>query len=101
MKIKKGDKVKVMVGKDKGKEGAVEMVWQTENKVTVAGTNLYKRHMKPRGEGQKGGIHELSRPYDVSKIALVCPKCKQVARIGYKLTQKDKVRVCRKCDQEI
>lgn len=101
MKLKKGDKIKVMTGKDRGKEGAIEKVWLKENKVTVAGTNLFKRHLKPRGQGQKGGIVDIARPLSVSKIGLVCPKCKQVTRIGYKLTAKEKVRICRKCDQEI
>ncbi len=101
MKYKKGDKVKVMVGKDRGKEGAIERVWENEAKVAIAGINVYKRHSKPRGEGQKGGIVDFVRPLSAANVALVCPKCKQVTRIGYKLTDKEKVRVCRKCDQEI
>jgi len=99
MKLKKGDKIKVMVGKDKGKEGTIEKAFV--DKVVVAGINIYKRHSKPRGEGQKGGIVDFVRPLDVSKVALVCPKCKQITRIGYKLTQKEKVRICRKCGQDL
>ncbi len=99
MKLKKGDKVKVMTGKDKGKEGAVEAV--LENKVAVANVNMYKRHSKPRGQGQKGGIVDFARPLPVANVALICPKCKQPTRVGYKITQKEKIRVCRKCEQEI
>ncbi len=101
MKIKKGDKVKITVGKDRGKEGAVERVWLKEGKITVTGLNLFKRHFKARSQGQKSDIVELPRPLDVAKLALICPKCKQVTRVGYKLTAKEKVRICRKCDQEL
>lgn len=101
MKLKKGDKVKITAGKDKGKEGAIEIVWQKENKVSIAGVNLYKRHIKPRAEGQKGEIKELPRPIAVANVALVCPKCKKETKIGYKVVKDKKVRICRKCDQEI
>jgi len=101
MKLKKGDKVKIMVGKDRGKEAAVEKTWAKVGKVAVAGVNMYKRHSKPRAEGQKGSIVEFSRPLPVANVALICPKCKEVTRVGYKLTAKEKVRICRKCDQEI
>lgn len=101
MKLKKGDKIKVMVGKDSGKEGTVEKVWPKLAKVTVPGLNMFKRHLKARSEGQKSGIVDVVRPLPVSNIALICPKCKQITRIGYKITAKEKMRVCRKCDQEI
>jgi large subunit ribosomal protein L24 len=99
MKLKKGDKVKIMVGKDRGKEGAVEKVF--EDRVAIAGINVYKRHQKGRGEGQKGQIIDIVRPLPAANVALVCPKCKQVTRVGYRLTSKEKVRVCRKCEQEL
>lgn len=95
MKLKKGDKVKVMVGKDKGKEGPIEKVFV--DRVAIANINVYKRHSKPRGEGQKGAIVDFVRPLPSANVALICPKCKQITRIGYK----EKTRVCRKCDQEI
>ena len=90
-----------MAGKDRGKQGAVEKVFAQTGKVAVAGVNVYKRHTKPRSEGQKGGIVEFVRPIGVANVALVCPKCKQITRVGYKLTAKEKVRICRKCEQEI
>lgn len=101
MKLKKGDKVKVIVGKDLGKEGSIERVWMKENKVSIPGVNIFKRHSKPRGEGQKGGIFDLPKPIAVDKVALICPKCKKVTRIGYKLVKNGKVRICRKCEAEI
>lgn len=101
MKLKKGDKVKITAGKDKGKEGAIEKVWQATNKVSIAGMNLYKRHLKPRAEGQKGQIVEQARPLPVSNVALICPKCKKETKVGYKLVKDGKVRICRKCDNEI
>jgi len=101
MKLKKGDKIRVMAGKDHGKEGAVERVFSKIGKIAVAGVNVYKRHMKPRTAGQKGSIVEINKPISTSKVALICPKCKQITRIGYKLTKKEKVRICRKCEEEI
>lgn len=101
MKIKKADKVKILQGKDSGKTGTVEKTFAKSQKVLVTGLNLYKRHTKARSEDQKGSIQEISRPLPVSSVALICPKCKEATRIGYKVTAKDKVRVCRKCDQEI
>lgn len=92
MKLKKGDKVKVMVGKDKGKEVVLERAW--ENKVIMAGINVFKKH-------QKKQIVDITKPLPAANVALICPKCKQVTRIGYKLTQKAKVRICRKCEEEI
>lgn len=101
MKLKKGDKVRVMVGKDQGREGAVERAWPKEEKVLVSGVNAYKRHVKKRSETQKGGIMTFFRPLPVANVALICPKCKQVTRVGWKTTDKEKVRICRKCGQTI
>lgn len=101
MKLKKGDKVKITAGKEKGKEGTIEKVWPTEARVSIAGLNLYKKHLKPRAEGQKGQIVEQARPLAVGNVALICPKCKKETKVGYKLVKDGKVRICRKCDQEI
>lgn len=99
MKIKKGDLVKVTAGKDKGREGKVERVWI--DKILVPGVNQYKKHVKPQGEGRPGEIVTLSRPLPVGNVALVCPKCKQQTRVGYKFINDKKVRICRKCKNEI
>lgn len=101
MKIKKGDKVKILRGKDKNRIGTVEVVLEKENKVLVSGVNVYKKHTKPRREGEKGGIIEKSRPLDVSKVALICPKCNQPTRVGYQITGNEKLRICKKCQAQI
>lgn len=100
MKLKKGDKVKITTGKDRGKEGLIEKIWPKDDKVTIPGVNIFKRHLKAR-EGQKGGIIDLSKPLPESNVALICPKCQQATRIGYKITDKKKVRICVKCEQEL
>lgn len=101
MKLKKGDKVKITSGKDHGKEGTVEKILSDLKKVTITGLNLYKKNLKPRAAGQKGSTVTLARPMSVSNVALVCPRCKKITRIGYKLTAKEKVRICKKCNEEI
>jgi len=99
MKIKKGDVVKVTAGKDKGREGKVERAWI--DKILVPGVNQYKKHVKPQGEGRPGEIVTLPRPLPVGNVALVCPKCKQQTRVGYKFISDKKVRICRKCKNEL
>lgn len=101
MKLKKGDKVIVTKGKDRGKEGSVEKVWLKTNRVTVSGVNIGKKHVKPRAQGQKGGIQDFIRPLPVSNVALICPHCKKPTRIGFKVIKDDKVRFCRKCENEL
>ena len=101
MKIKKGDKVKIILGKDRGREGQVEKVFPENGKVLVAGLNLYKKHVRPKREGEKGGVVEICRPLDVAKVALVCPKCGQPTRVGYQISGKEKLRICRKCKEII
>lgn len=101
MKLKKGDQVKVTIGKDAGKSGKIEKVFSKENKVIVSGLNQYKRHMKARVPGQKSEIITITKPLDVSKVALVCQKCKEPARVGFKILKDDKIRICKKCNEEI
>lgn len=100
MKLKIGDNVKITIGKDKGREGKIEKVFPKINKVVVTGINVFKKHFKGQG-GQKGGIYDVVKPLDVAKISLVCPKCKKETRVGYKVMENEKVRVCRKCGKEI
>jgi large subunit ribosomal protein L24 len=100
IKIKKGDKVMVNSGKDRGKIGPVEKVFPKAQEVLVTGVNLFKRHLKPRGQGKPGGIVDIPRPLSVGKVSLVCPKCNQPTRIGFFQGGNDgesKLRVCRKC----
>ena len=100
MKFRLGDTIKVTLGKDKGREGKVEKLNPSKLTVVVSGLNLYKKHVKSLGN-QKGGIYNLPRPYSFGKIALLCPKCKKQTRVGLKLVESEKVRVCRKCGKEI
>lgn len=97
VKLKRGDKVKVMVGKDRGREGLVEKIFPKEGKVLVSGVNLYKKHTRAR-EGRKGGIIDVVRPLPLSNVAPLCPKCGQPTRFGFKF-QPERVRICRKCQE--
>lgn len=99
-KIKKGDKVKILLGKDRGKEGTVEYVTAKEKKVFVSGVNIYKRHVRKMGD-TKGGIIDIPKPLDISNVGLICPNCKKVTRVGFQVVDSSKVRICRKCKEEI
>lgn len=101
MRIKKDDKVKVITGKDRGKTGKVTSSFPAQGKVVVDGLNIAKKNMRPRKEGEKGQIVEISRPLDVSNVMLVCPKCKKSSRVGYKTEGEKKVRYCKKCNAEL
>lgn len=100
LKFKKGDKILVTQGKDKGREGTIEVVLPKKKAVLIQGINMYKKHVKGY-QGQKGGIYDIPRPLGFSKIAIVCPNCKKKTRIGFKRAGDEKVRVCRKCGREI
>lgn len=100
MKFKKGDLIKITSGKDKGRQGKIERIYPKKNTVLIPEINIYKKHIKGVGE-QKGGIYDIPRALSVAKIALICPKCKKVTRIGFKLVGQQKVRICKKCRKEI
>lgn len=101
MKIKKGDLVRITVGRDKGREAKVEKILVKDQAVLLPGLNQYKKHKKPQGEGRPGEILTLSRPVKAANVALICPKCKMPTRVGYSFVGQKKTRVCRKCDQPI
>lgn len=101
MKIKNNDTVLIISGKDRGKKAKVIKVLPEENKVIVEGINLKKRHTKPKKQGEKGQIVEIAAPFNVSNVKLICPKCKKPTRVGYRVTEKNKYRICKKCQQEI
>lgn len=96
LKIKKGDNVMILTGKDRGKTGKVEKIFATDEKVLIEGINQYKKHVK-RQNDRPGEIVTLNRPLGVSKVALVCPKCKSITRIGYQIDGDKRSRICRKC----
>jgi len=101
MKLKKGDLVKIVLGKDKGKTGKVEKVFSKIQKVLVTGINQYKRHLKARSQGQSSEIVTITKPMNLGSVALLCPHCKLPTRIGFRIEKNDKIRVCRKCDKKI
>jgi large subunit ribosomal protein L24 len=101
MKLKKGDEVQVVAGRDKGKKGKIEKVVAKMNKVFVENINVYKRHLKGRIAGQKSEIVPISKPVPVASIMLVCPKCHLPTRVGFRVHNNDKIRICKKCEQEI
>lgn len=109
MKIKKGDKVKILTGKDKGKKGKVVQVFNSKNKLSVEGINLLYKNMRPRKEGESGQRIQFPAPIAVSNVALICPKCNKITRISYQKNKSEisdstgkkvkyqKNRVCNKC----
>ena len=97
MNIKKNDKVVVLSGKDKGKEGKVLTAMPAEKKVVVEGVNVATCHVKPRKQGEEGGIVRREILMYVSKVMLVCPKCGKPTRVASKVEDGKKVRVCKKC----
>ncbi len=101
MKIKKGDTVLIISGKDKGKKGNVLRVLPEEEKIIVENVNILKKHTKPRKSGEKGQILQLPGKIFASKVKIICSKCGSVTRIGYKILENKKYRVCKKCNQEI
>ena len=101
MKLKKGDLVQVMMGKDKGKTGKIERVLPAKNTVVVEGLNLYKRHVKGLGQGQTSEIKVFSRPLPISKVSLVDPKTKKPTRVGFKIEKNEKVRTAKKSGKTI
>lgn len=101
MKIKKGDKIIIISGKDRGKTGKVLRAFPKEGKILVEGVNLRKKHQKPRKSGQKGQIINMPAPIFVSNVKLICSKCGKAVRAGYKIDEKKKYRICKKCGQEI
>lgn len=99
MKIKKGDNVLVICGKDKGKKGKVIESFLDKGRILVEGVNLRKKHVKPKKQGEKGQIVQMPLPVDLSNLKIICPKCQKPSKIGYKIEGKNKYRVCKKCKQ--
>lgn len=96
MYVKKGDKVKVITGKDKNKEGVVLAAFPKKDKVIVEGVNIMKKHQKPSAAAPQGGIIELEAPIHVSNVMLIDPSTGQATRIGFKEVDGKKVRVSKK-----
>ena len=101
LKVKKGDTVKVLSGNDKGKTGEVLEVIPKSEKILVKGVNIRKKHVKPRRQGEEGGIIPSEYPIHSSKVNVVCPKCGKATRIGFEMDGENKIRVCKKCGTKI
>ena len=97
MKLKKGDTVKLLTGKDRGKTGKILRVDTKRGKVLVEGLHMFKKHVRPRRQGEKGEVVSLARPMDISNVMLVCHSCRAATRVGYQISGKTKNRICKKC----
>ena len=101
MRIKKGDNVQVLSGNDKGKTGEIIEVIPKTNKIIVKGVNIRKKSIKPRKQGEQGGIVSVEVAIPSSKVNVVCPKCGKATRIGFSIEKDEKIRVCKKCGEKI
>jgi large subunit ribosomal protein L24 len=102
MKIRKGDTVVIIAGKDRGKRGKVRRAWPDEERVIVDGLNMIKRHSRARRAARQAGIIELEAPIHVSNVMLVCEKCGEPTRVSFRfLDDGKKVRICNSCQEMI
>ena len=101
MKLKKGDQIIVLTGKDRNKTGKIISVNLKKDKVVVEGINIYKRHVKPSNKYPQGGIIDKNMPIEKSNVSVVCPGCNKTTRIKLTGEGKDKRRVCTKCKESL
>ena len=101
LNIKTGDKVQVISGADKGKQGKIVTVSAKENKVIVEGVNMVTKHVKPKQAGQLGGRVQAEGALYASKVQLVCPKCDKLTRVAHNIEDGKKIRVCNHCGAEL
>jgi large subunit ribosomal protein L24 len=111
MKIRKGDNVMVISGKDRGKSGKVLGVFPKTNSVVIEGMNIRKKHRRSKKQGQKGQVIQMPFPISASSVMLICPSCNKPRRAGYKVFSAEggsasggenkKTRICKKCGSEI
>ena len=98
-KLRKGDEVKIIRGKDKGKTGKIEKVFSESSKVLVTNINQYKRHLKAKSQTQPSEIVTITKPLSWANVQLICQKCHVITRIGFSVQDNKKVRICKKCEQ--
>ena len=101
MKVKKGDQVLIISGKDKGRTAKIIKSLPKEDKILVEGINLKKKHVRAKREGEKGQVVDISAPLNVSNVKIICPKCGKAVRVAYETKDGNKKRICKKCKQEI
>lgn len=97
MKLKKGDNVRIMSGKDRGKTGVIMTAFPESGRIAIDGLNVFKKRSKPRKQGEKGQVVAVSRPMAASKVMIICPNCKEPTRLGGRTEGNRKVRYCKKC----
>lgn len=97
MAIRKGDTVKILSGKEKGKSGKVLDVFPKKMRVAVEGLNIRVRFSRPKRQGEKGQRLELPAPLSVSKVMMICPHCGKPTRVGHEITENGILRKCKKC----
>lgn len=97
LKVKRGDTVRVLRGRDRGKQGKILSVIPAENRVIVEGLNIVHKHVRPRRAGEKGQRVEAPAPLSVANVQLVCPQCKKGTRIGIQRTKGQRERICKQC----
>lgn len=95
--IKKGDTVIVRIGRNRGTKGTVARMLPSRGLILISGVNLYKKHVRPKKQGEKGELVELMRPLRASNVALFCASCGRASRVGYRVDGAKKVRFCRRC----
>lgn len=101
MKVKANDQVLVINGKDRGKSGKVVRTYAKDNKLTVEGVNIHKKHVKPQGNNP-GGIIPIESKIDASNVLVVCPSCNKATRVAYQVSKTGiKERICKKCNQPL
>lgn len=101
MKIHKGDTIKIITGKDSGKTGKVLKVIPKKDKILIEGLNLFKKHVRPKKQGEKGQTILVPRPINVSNAMILCASCSRAVKIGYRLEGEKKERICKKCKAKI
>jgi len=102
MKLRKGDRVRVLTGKDRGKEGEVIRALPAEGKVIVDGVNVAKKHQRAVRATMQAGIIDRDMPLPIANVAIVCPGCDRPSRVGYRVEAAgNKVRVCKRCGAEL
>jgi large subunit ribosomal protein L24 len=100
-RVKKGDTVEVVQGKENGKRGKVLHVLASEERIIVERVNFIKRHVRPSKKQPQGGVIEREASMHISNVKLVCPSCNQAVRVGVRMEGQDKIRYCKKCNVQV
>lgn len=100
-RLRRGDTVRVLVGKDRGKKGRILAVIPREGRVIVEGVNQVFKHIRPRRKGEKGQRVQIAAPLNISNVQLVCPSCRKSTRVGIRREQQERLRICKQCEATI